>query len=139
MSPFDDNAETLDLDPQSFDREGTVPPPDDLFRALANDKRRRLLTVLDDEEPTGLDDLTDVLVGWEATIDGPAGPDEWAQVKIELVHAHLPLLSDAGLVTHDTEADEVSLESLPTPVESLVTFAGQYEEAARAAGSSSDT
>lgn len=139
MSPFDDDSETLELDSQPFDTERTVPPPDALFRALANDKRRRLLTVLDDQEPTGLDDLTDVLVGWETTIDGPAGPDEWAQVKIELVHAHLPLLSDAGLVVHDTEADEVSLESLATPVESLVTFAGQYEEAALAAGISSDT
>jgi len=136
MSPFEDGSETLEFDPQSFD--GELPPPDTLFRALANGKRRRLLTVLDDENPTSLDDLTDVLIGWETTIDGPAGPDEWAQVKIELVHAHLPLLSDAGLVTHDTDADEVSLEPLADSVESLLSFAGQYEEAARTAGITSD-
>lgn len=132
MSPSDDAA-TLGFDPQSLDSDGAFPPPDELFRALANDKRRRLLTVLDQEGATDIDELTDVLVGWETTIDGPAGPDEWAQIKIELVHAHLPLLTDAGLVTHDSDADEVSLESLATPVESLVDFAAQYEEAARTA------
>lgn len=138
MSPFGDGSETLESDPRSFDGDRELPPPDDLFRALANDKRRRLLTVLDDEEPTSLDDLTDVLVGWETTIDGPAGPDEWAQMKIELVHAHLPLLSDAGLVAHDTDADKVSLASLAQPVDSLLSFAGQYEEAARTADLSTD-
>jgi len=138
MSPFDDSSERLEFGPQSFEGSEGFPPPDDLFRALANDKRRRLLTALDAEGSTELDDLTDLLVGWETTIDGPAGPDEWAQVKIELVHAHLPLLSDAGLIAYDTDADEVSLASIADPVESVLHFAGEYEEAARTGGFSTD-
>ena len=103
------------------------PPPDELFKALANSKRRRLLAALPPDSPMPLDDLTDVLVGWQSTADGPADPDEWAKVKIELVHAHLPLLDDAGLITYGDE--EIERAAYPEPIEELVTFAGKYDEA----------
>lgn len=103
------------------------PPPDDLFKALASSKRRRLLAALPAESAMTLDELTDILVGWESTTDGPAGPDEWAKVKIELVHAHLPLLVDVGLVTYEDE--EIARAACPEPVEELVAFAGEYDSA----------
>jgi len=103
------------------------PSPDELFKALANSKRRRLLAALPPDSPMPLDDLTDVLVGWQSTADGPADPDEWAKVKIELVHAHLPLLDDAGLITYEDE--EIERVAYPEPIEELVTFAGKYDEA----------
>lgn len=103
------------------------PPPDDLFEALSNSKRRRLLQALSDESGIHLDELTDILVGWQTTTDGPADPDEWAKVKIELVHAHLPLLSDVGLL--DYEDEEITRTEWPDPVEELLNFAGEYERA----------
>lgn len=106
-----------------------APPPSQLFKALAGPRRCHVLSVLLDHPEISVDELTDIVVGWHTTIDGPSGPDEWAQVKIELVHAHLPLLDDVGLVEFDTEADEVRLQSLAEPVESLVRFAEQYERA----------
>jgi len=119
--------QSIGLDTDTIEPEATLPPPDDLFRAVADSNRRRLLAVLSSESPMALDDLTDMLVGWESTVSGPAGPDEWAQVKIELVHMHLPLLSEAGLVTRDDD-DQVHLTANPAPVEELVTFATEYEE-----------
>lgn len=117
----------IGLETDAIESGSALPPPDDLFRAVADSDRRRLLAVLSTESAMPLDDLTDVLVGWESSVSGPSGPDEWAQMKIELVHMHLPLLSEAGLVTRDE--DIVRLDSYPAPVEELVTFATTYEEA----------
>lgn len=103
------------------------PHPDDVFKALASSKRRRVLAALPTDSAMTLDELTDVLVGWQSTVDGPAGPDEWAKVKIELVHAHIPLLVDAGLVT--CEDEEIAHAAYPDPVGELVTFAGEYDAA----------
>jgi DNA-binding transcriptional ArsR family regulator len=119
--------QSIGLEPDAIEAGSALPPPDDLFRAVADSDRRRLLAVLSTESAMPLDDLTDVLVGWESNVSGPAGPDEWAQVKIELVHMHLPLLSEAGLVTRDD--DMVRLDTYSAPVEELVTFATAYEEA----------
>ncbi|MBX0322849.1 hypothetical protein EGH21_07370 [Halomicroarcula sp. F13] len=129
MTPGDDSHSALSLDAGDFDGEGVGPPPDELFKALANEKRRRLLAILTEESTASLDDLTDVLVGWEATDSGPAGPDEWAKMKIELVHAHVPLLADTGLVDYDESTDEVRLASLSDPVCDLLRFATEYERA----------
>jgi len=122
-----DNQSTV-LDFYAGESDHDYPPPDDLFEALANSKRRQLLLALPDESGMHLDELTDILVGWQTTTDGPAGPDEWAKVKIELVHAHLPLLSDTGLL--DYEDEEITRTEWPDPVEELLTFAGEYERAA---------
>jgi len=125
MTPED---QLTGLDHRPGDSDLDYPPPDDLFRALANSKRRRLLTAVPTQSVISLDELTDILVGWQSADEGPAGPDEWAKVKIELVHAHLPMLADAGLVTYEDE--EIQRVQHPTPVEELVSFAGEYEEVA---------
>ena len=125
MPAPENQATGLEFD--TGDSDTDYPPPDDLFKALASDTRRRLLASLPAESTMTLDELTDVLVGWQSTSEGPAGPDEWAKVKIELVHAHLPLLSDVGLVTVGDE--EIARGTYPAPVEELVTSAGEYEAA----------
>jgi len=125
MTAQENRATELDFTASSSDVD--YPPPDDLFTALASSKRRRLLAVLPTKSAMTLDELTDILVGWQSAADGPAGPDEWAKVKIELVHAHLPLLADAGLVTYEDE--EIARTTYPEPVEELVAFAGEYDAA----------
>jgi len=118
--------ETTGLEFPASTSEIDYPPPDDLFKALASSKRRHLLAALPAHSTMTLDELTDILIGWQSTGDGPAGPDEWAKVKIELVHAHLPLLADAGLVTYEDE--EIARAEYPDPVGELVTFAGKYDD-----------
>jgi len=125
MTAQENQSTRLDIAATGGDTD--YPPPDDLFKALASGKRRRLLAALPAESSMALDELTDILVGWQSTADGPADRDEWAKVKIELVHAHLPLLADAGLVTYDDE--EVARTAYPEPVKELVAFAGEYDEA----------
>jgi DNA-binding transcriptional ArsR family regulator len=100
-----------------------------LFKALAGPRRCHVLSILLDRPNISVDELTDIIVGWQTTIDGPSGPDEWAQVKIELVHAHLPLLDDMGLVAFDDREGKVRLEPLADPVEHAIRFAEQYERA----------
>lgn len=119
---------TAHLESWTVEDETETPLPDDLFKALVSRQRRRILSVLLDRDPISIDDLTDVLVGSTVTIQGPSGPDEWAKVKIELVHAHLPLLVDAGLVRYDRDASEVRLESLAAPVYQMIRFATEYEQ-----------
>ena len=104
-----------------------APPPDLLFRAVADSTRRRLLAVLSTEPEISVAELTDVLVGAASTTDGPVGPDDRKRVAVELRHTHLPLLADAGLLTHD--GGVVRRTESPEPVADLVAFAGKYEEA----------
>jgi DNA-binding transcriptional ArsR family regulator len=123
MTAQENQATGLEFSPSESELD--YPPPDELFKALASSKRRRLLAALPAQSTMTLDELTDVLVGWQSAGDGPVGPDEWAKVKIELVHAHLPLLSDVGLVT--CEDEEIARTPYPESIEELVEFAGEYE------------
>lgn len=70
---------------------------DEAFRALANAERRWLLLALQDrgegsEEPLRLPE------------DLPARETD----RVEMYHAHLPLLEEAGFVAWDRDADRVS-------------------------------
>ncbi|WP_254273108.1 ArsR/SmtB family transcription factor [Haloarcula marina] len=138
MTEEDDSRGRLSLDETAMGDDTSGPPPDELFKALANEKRRRVLSLLSVQGPMDLEEVTDMLVGWRATADGPTGPDEWAQVKIELVHAHLPLLSEMGLVHYDEDTDEVRLASIPDPLDDLFEFASEYERLAELYGWAED-
>lgn len=80
-----------------------VSSPDDLFRALGNPKRRRVLGYLFGRGEATFEELVDVLVGWVASEGVVVGPDERRRLEIELYHDHLPLLADSGLVSYDSE------------------------------------
>jgi ribosome biogenesis protein Tsr3 len=67
-----------------------------------------------------VDELVDVLCGWEATTESIVDAKRATQLRIELVHRHLPVLSAAGLVSYDRAADEVAIEPLSHPVKQLV-------------------
>lgn len=129
MAHGDDQSVSIDFDEEPGADERELPPPEGVFGALSNRRRIRLLSVLRSTESVDVEELTDILVGWEATTDGPAGPDEWTQCRVELIHSQLPLLSDVGLVDYDTGEGTVELASLPDPVEELLAFAGEYDSA----------
>jgi len=83
------------------------------YRAMASRDRRRLLYVLLDDEERAVEEVATVLGGWDATESGTvAHPDDRNLVLLRLVHIHLPLLDDAGLVAYDDERGTVRLASL---------------------------
>lgn len=126
MSPSGDHEADTEFE-TAFEDATVVSPPDDVFRALSEATRRRILSLLIDGDRRDVQELVDMLVGWQATIDGPAGPAEWDTMQTELIHSHLPILSDAGLITYDPASDTVELASVPGPIRTLLSLAEAYE------------
>lgn len=94
-----------------------VPADDDLdalFRALADERRRTTLSVLSEQRhPIRLETLARDVAAREAgeperAVSGAAVD----RVRVSLVHSHLPLLREAGLVTAD-DAGRLSYEGHP--------------------------
>lgn len=93
----------------------------EFYRALASTRRRRLLYTLLDRGECSVSEAATVLTGWDlADSGGMASPDDRRQVMLSLQHVHLPVLTEAGLVTFDREADVVALEPLEPPVSDLI-------------------
>lgn len=107
---------------QGGDREG-VPDltDDDVYRALAETRRRRLMYVLLIEEETTVGELARVLAGWDAVDTGSmTTPRDHERIVIKLDHEDLPLLEEAGLLTYDRESATISLEPLDEAVADLI-------------------
>lgn len=91
---------------------------DELYRALASGRRRRLLALLLDQEQRTVGELATLLAGWEAADEGGMlTPDAREHLLVELIHVHLPRLSDAGLLAHDGETGVVTGEVDATAAE----------------------
>ena len=88
------------------------------YRALASRERRRLLALLLDCEERSVEDVATLLVGCDARTGTIEGPERRERTLLRLVHAHLPMLQEAGLVTYNPERGTVRVESLaPETVE----------------------
>ncbi|WP_440989653.1 DUF7344 domain-containing protein [Haloarchaeobius baliensis] len=94
---------------------------DQLYRALAATDRRRVLYSLLTTGPASPDQLATLLAGWQATDSGRlvTAADRDRRLT-ELVHVHLPLLEDAGLVDRDEVADTVEIGALDPAVANIV-------------------
>lgn len=94
---------------------------DDVYRALADRARRRVLAYLLDERESTVDKLAAVLVGWDAVDrESTTTADERSDWGIRLYHLHLPLLADVGLVDFDADAGTVELADLDPAVRDLI-------------------
>ena len=93
---------------------------DGLFRMLADERRRRVLRYLLERPRTTLEELSDVVLGWQASAGGVVGPDVRENVVVSLHHSHLPLLEEAGLVEYDRETGAVRLPSHPEHVRETI-------------------
>ncbi|PSQ15272.1 hypothetical protein BRD00_14955 [Halobacteriales archaeon QS_8_69_26] len=102
--------------------------PDELHDALANARRRRLLSYLmaRSDEAIPFDEVVDAVCGREWPGDGAATHRE--RVAVDLHHVHLPMLADLGVVTLDPAAETVEYERCP-PLETLLAASGGVEEA----------
>lgn len=80
-----------------------------LFRALADERRRRALSyVLDADSSVTIDELATGLAEWESEMtvlgefDGDIG-----ELRAVLQHIHLPKLAEADLIEYDTSAGTI--------------------------------
>lgn len=123
------------------DADGNGPlDSDDLFYALSDANRRTVLFHLRQHRVATLDELVDVLTA-TSTEDGSA--DDRANVCSSLLHSHLPLLEDRGLLTYDPDeriAESTSLHgSVGAWLDLAVRQQLQYESAVEAdAGANED-
>jgi DNA-binding transcriptional ArsR family regulator len=86
---------------------------DRFYWALASPHRRRLLHYLCENEDGTVDELASVLSGWEATTSGTMQTQtDRLEIRLQLLHNHLPRLADWGLIDYDVDAGTVKLGSL---------------------------
>lgn len=107
----------IEEDLRLFDREQTDPyyfPNAERDRLLADDRRRVVLAVLEDEQmPLSLREVTERVCEREsaASTDATGGPTchatDGSAVEITLHHVHLPMLDEAGCLTYDPETKTV--------------------------------
>ena len=109
---FDDS----EFDAILADRTDDETDLDALFGALADSRRRTILTVLGNQyHPLSSETLArDVAAREAGTAARDVSRGRVEQVLTSLVHVHLPHLNDAGLVGYDPEASSVSYEGHPT-------------------------
>lgn len=94
---------------------------DSLYRALSATLRRRTLYILLVQSESTVSELATTLAGWGATDKGEmTSRADYEQIHIALIHQHLPLLADVGMVSYDRESGAVRLEPLTTAVQDLI-------------------
>ncbi|WP_254523606.1 DUF7344 domain-containing protein [Natrinema caseinilyticum] len=104
--------------------------PDDhdaVFKALADDRRRTVLSVLAGQyRPIDTETLArDVAVREADATEREISDRRVDDVYVSLVHVHLPLLTEATLVSYDAEEGRVSYEGHPlVPSPNTITLTG---------------
>ncbi|QCJ45611.1 hypothetical protein [Haloprofundus sp. MHR1] len=84
----------------------------ELFDALADERRRRILDAVERADPR----LPVALLA-NALAPDDADEDDVRTLRVSLVHSHLPRLDDAGLLSYDRDDRVVS--STPTTTRAL--------------------
>ena len=84
---------------------------DDLFNTLSHPRRRFMFHLLQTAEtPVGVEELTTELVAWEAQRSTPNRSNGSRDaIETSLVHNHLPMMDQAGLVMYDVTGQTVAL------------------------------
>jgi len=84
---------------------------DTLYKTLANRKRRNVLRYLTDHpEPISISQLATEMVALEYGSDSSAiSTEQKEHTNVSLLHVHLPVLDEAGLVSWDRDSDSVAI------------------------------
>ena len=111
--PLYDDSELLSL--LEDETNGYEDDLDGLFAALADSRRRTILSVLANQyHPLSTETLArDVAAREDGVAERAVSQDRVDEVRTSLIHVHLPLLNDAGLVGYDAETDTASYEGHP--------------------------
>lgn len=103
-------TKTTDSSPESIDAEKAV---SGVFRLLSHHRRRIALKYLATQ--TGTTPVSDV-ADQIALLEGEHTRDRYERICTSLVHAHLPVLADAGAIEYDPDREVVELRDQGTDV-----------------------
>lgn len=91
---------------------GSVRQDAEIHSALAHERRRHVLSILEDTgAELSLNELVREVANRESGDKPGATCDEVEQIRISLYHRHLPKLADVGLVEHNPGEHTVALAS----------------------------
>ena len=96
---------TTDCSPATIDTEKTV---SGVFTLLSHHRRRVTLTYLATRTgTTAVSDVADQI----ALLEGEHTHDRYERICTSLVHAHLPMLDDAGVIEYDQDREVLELRA----------------------------
>ncbi|WP_455363925.1 DUF7344 domain-containing protein [Natronococcus wangiae] len=96
--------------------------------ALSDKRRRYVLYYLRSEQNAEFDDVTEQVAVWEAKML-PEGLDDQLQknIRINLHHAQLPKLEEAGIIGYDRRRRSVCFRHPPDPVVRFLDYCASIE------------
>ncbi|MDG5776114.1 hypothetical protein VB773_01920 [Haloarculaceae archaeon H-GB2-1] len=96
------------LDPEDCTRRSQI------LDLLSSYRRRLVLSALEDRTPTPLDELAATVTARETdTPRSRVTDEERTRVEVSLLHAHLPRLQAAGLLSYDPSELTVTAADMP--------------------------
>lgn len=99
--------------------ESGIPP--DVYRALSAQPRRRVVAYLLETQEATVEELAEVLCGWNLSDTSPmATAKDHETMQLRLVHLHLPLLEDVGLLAYDHDNGDVQMQALDSPLKQVI-------------------
>ena len=118
-----------DLLESADDVDETEPSPSELFDALADYRRRRVLRLaVDHRTPLALSDVADEIAAAEH--DGrftDISEGEITRIYTSLYHSHVPKLVEAGLLEYDQDVDAVALGDRAETARPYLDVAAEFE------------
>ena len=98
---------------------------DELYRALSQQTSRRTLAYLLDVGESSVDELADVLCGWESE-SGVVTSERHERIRAALHHQHLPELDAVGVVTYHPGDGNVELVAVDAQTRALLQQSLEY-------------
>jgi len=101
----------IEIQSMNTERQPTTPSLTEVYGALANDRRRMMLSILTDRT-TAVDvaTLSRTVAAREIGMQVDHVDEEIVeQVRTSMYHVHLPKLANAGIIQHDEEQQTVEL------------------------------
>ncbi|UPV76686.1 hypothetical protein M0R89_21020 (plasmid) [Halorussus limi] len=101
----------IETQSMNTERKPTIPSLTEMYGALADDRRRVILSILTDRT-TAVDVATlarSVAARETGTSVGDVDEETVEQVRASIYHVHLPKLANAGIIQHNEEQQTVEL------------------------------
>ena len=95
----------------------------DLFEALSHEYRRRVLIAVAQQNPQDEDEIVS-----EATDDDHEDDEALEQLQLELYHAHLPKLDEAGFIDWDRESETITRGPRFEEIEPLLKLIHEHQD-----------